>query len=139
MFRLISHIILSVLILFSVTGLTVNLHYCQDELYDLALNSPAEDCCDNEAHDHPCHHDAGMDSSNHCDDETIKVESTDDFFTSSYSFDFDDADYIDLFYRTPILLKNQSTAKNATSEVLYYKKPQIKREVVLSQIQSFLI
>ena len=112
MFRLISHIILSGLILLSLTGLTVNLHYCQDTLYDIALNSPAESCCENGAHEHHCHPVPDMDNSNHCDDETIKVESTDDFFVSSYSFDFDDVNHIDLFNRTLIFLENKLTANN---------------------------
>jgi hypothetical protein len=139
MFRLISHIILSGLILLSLTGLTVNLHYCQDTLYDIALNSPAESCCENGAHEHHCHPVPDMDNSNHCDDETIKVESTDDFFVSSYSFDFDDVNHIDLFNRTLIFLENKLTANNTESEVLNYKKPPLLPEVVLSQIQSFLI
>jgi hypothetical protein len=139
MFRLISHIILSGLILLSLTGLTVNLHYCQDTLYDIALNSPAESCCENGAHEHHCHPDPDMDNSNHCDDETIKVESTDDFFVSSYSFDFDDVNHIDLFNRTLLFLENKLTANNTESEVLNYKKPPTLSEVVLSQIQSFLI
>ena len=139
MFKLISHIILSGLILLSLTGLTFNLHYCQDTLYDIALNSPAESCCENGAHDHHCHPDPDMENSNHCDDETVKVESTDDFFVSSYSFDFDDVHHIDLLFATHILSENQHSSNNNESEVLNYKKPPILPEVVLSQIQSFLI
>ena len=139
MFRLISHIILSGLILLSLTGLTVNLHYCQDELYDIALNSPAENCCDNGAHDHHCHPDPDMENSNHCDDETVKLESTDDFFVSSYSFDFDDVHRIDLLFATQIHSELQHTSNNNESEVFNFKKPPILPEVVLSQIQSFLI
>ncbi len=139
MFRLISHIILSGLILLSVTGLTFNLHYCQDTLYDIALNSPAESCCENGAHEHHCHPVPDTDNSNHCDDETVKIESTDDFFVSSYSFDFDDVQHINLLYTTHTLIKTQPTTNKTESEVLNYKKPPILPEVVLSQIQSFLI
>ena len=139
MIRLISHIILSGLILLSFTGLTVNLHYCQDGLYDIALNSPAKNCCESGMHDHHCHPDPDRDNSNHCDDETVKVESTDDFIVSSYLFDFDDLHQIDLFNRTLIFIENQQSSKNYESEVLDYKKPPIPPEVVLSEIQSFLI
>ncbi len=139
MIRLISHIILSGFILLSLTGLTINLHYCQDTLYDIALNSPAKICCESGAHDHHCQTDPDMDDLNHCDDETVKIESTDVFFVSSYSFDFDDVQQIDLFNRTFILLENQCTFNNNQKEVLNYKKPPIPPEVVLSQIQSFLI
>jgi hypothetical protein len=139
MFRLISHIILSGLILLSLTGLTINLHYCQETLYDIALNSPAESCCENGAHDHHCHPDPDMENSNHCDDETVKVESTDVYFVSSYSFDFDDVHHINLLFATQLLPENQRTANKTESEVFNYKKPPMLPEVVLSQIQSFLI
>ena len=139
MFRLISHITLSGLILLSLTGLTVNFHYCQDGLYDIALNSPAESCCESGAHDHHCHSDPGIDNPNHCDDETVKVESTDVYFVSSYSFDFDDVHHIDLLFATQLLSENQRTANKTESEVSNYKKPPMLPEVVLSQIQSFLI
>lgn len=139
MFRLISHIILSGLILLSVTGLTFNLHYCQDTLYDIALNSPAESCCENGAHEHHCHPVPDTDNSNHCDDETVKIESTDDFFVSLYSFDFEDFHHIDLLFATQLLSENQVPANNTESEVLNFKKPPIPPEVMLSEIQSFLI
>jgi hypothetical protein len=139
MIRLISHIILSGLILLSVTGLTINLHYCQDALYDIALNSLAENCYENGAHENCCHPDPDMKNSNHCDDETVKVESTDDFFVSSFSFDFEDVHQIDLLFAIHILSENQRTSNNHESEVLNFKKPPILAEVELSQIQSFLI
>jgi len=123
----------------SLTGLTFNLHYCQDTLYDIALNSPAKSCCENGAHEHHCHLDPDMNNSNHCDDETVKIESTDDFFVSFYSFDFEKLQHIDLFYTTNTLTDNQRSANNTESEVLNYKKPPTAPEVVLSQIQSFLI
>ena len=139
MFRLINHIVLSGIILLSSTGLTVNLHYCQDALYDIALNSPAESCIENGAHENCCHPDPDLENTNHCDDETVKVESTDDFFISSFSFDFEDVRQIDLLFPIHILSENQRTSNNYESEVLNYKKPPIPPEVVLAQIQSFLI
>ena len=139
MFRLISHIVLSGIILLSLTGLTVNLHYCQDALYDIALNSPAESCYENGAHENCCHPDPDKENTNHCDDETVKVESTDDFFVSSFSFDFEDVHQIDLLFAIHILSENQHTANKTESVVLNFKKPPTTPEVVLSHIQSFLI
>ena len=139
MFRLINHIVLSGIILLSSTGLTVNLHYCQDALYDIALNSPAESCYENGAHENCCHPDPDLENTNHCDDETVKVESTDDFFVSSFSFDFEDVHQIDLLFAIHILSENQPISNNYESEVVNYKKPPILPEVELSQIQSFLI
>ena len=139
MFRLINHIVLSGIILLSSTGLTVNLHYCQDALYDIALNSPAESCIENGAHENCCHPDPDLENTNHCDDETVKVESTDDFFVSSFSFDFEDVHQIDLLFAIHILSENQPISNNYESEVVNYKNPPILPEVELSQIQSFLI
>jgi hypothetical protein len=139
MIKLISHIILSGLILLSVTGLTINVHYCQDSLYDISLNSPAESCYENGAHENCCHPDSDMENSNHCDDETVKVESTDDFFVSSFLFDFENVHQIDLLTAIHILSENQQTANKIESEVLNFKKPPTTPEVVLSHIQSFLI
>jgi hypothetical protein len=139
MFRFFSHILLSGLILLSITGVTVNLHYCQDGLYDIALSSPAENCCENGAHDHPCHQDSNMDKPIDCEDETVKVESTDDFFVSSYSFDFNNNQIIDLFHITSLFSENRGTTKITSSKVPNFKIPLVPPEVVLSQVQSFLI
>jgi hypothetical protein len=122
----------------STTGLTVNLHYCQHRLYDIALNAPAKDCCKDGTHAHHCHGGSDMEDSNHCDDQTVKVESLDILFVSSYSFDFDDVKQIDVYQGTDQFLKIQGTAVMMAHKVLNYKKPP-PSGVVLSRIQSFLI
>ncbi len=138
MFKLISHIALLVLILLSATGLTINMHFCQDQLYDFALSASAHDCCGSGGHEkhHPM--DSEMDNTDLCDDGTIMIESTDEFFMPAYSFNFDDIRQIELFYPTHILT-NQSTTNSALSKLLVSKKPPTPQKVVLSQIQSFLI
>jgi hypothetical protein len=127
------------LILISTAGMTINLHYCQDGLYDIALSSPAENCCENGAHDHSCHQDSNMDKPIDCEDETVKIESTDDFFVSSYSFDFNNNQIIDLFNNTSLFSENQGTTKITSNKVPNFKIPPVLPEVVLSQVQSFLI
>jgi hypothetical protein len=139
MFRIISHIIFSGFILLSMTGININLHYCQDELYDVAVNAPADNCCENDAHHHPCHANSDMDKSHQCEDETLKVASADYFFVSWNSINFTDYQVIDLFGTTPIFSAIEGIANITTSEVLHFKKPPTLPEVVLSQVQSFLI
>lgn len=139
MFSLLSNTILSGMILLSLTGLKVNLHYCQGGLYDLALNAPAKDCCDDETHHHHCPADHDMDKSNQCEDETVKFESTDNFLVSSYSFDFSDLQGMDLLIKTAIFPKNKGTVDEACKRVLQYRKPPTLFEVELSQVQSFRI
>jgi hypothetical protein len=139
MLKIISHIILSGFILLSMIGLNVNIHYCQDELYDIAVNSPADNCCEDDAHHHPCHEDPEGDKSHQCQDETLQVASTDYFFVSSNSFNLSDSKIINLFGTTPIISAIESIANITTSEVLHFKNPPTLPEVVLSQVQSFLI
>lgn len=139
MARLISHIVLSVLMLISASGLTINFHYCQDQLFDFALIVPADNCRETGAHDNHYDHNGEMDKSNHCDDETIKIESTSDYFVSSLSFDFEKVHLTDLFFTTPLIFEDQSITNSTAVAVLNYKKPPVPQEVVLSQIQSFLI
>jgi len=114
------------------------MHFCQGYLYDLALIAPAHDCCETDGIEDTCHHDQDQDKSHHCVDDTIKVESTNDFFVSSYSFDFENSHSFDLFFTTQLLIENPMTDESTVVGVLNYKKPP-PQEVVLSQIQSFLI
>ena len=139
MVKILSHIVLSSLLLVSATGITINLHYCNGHLYDLALNAPAHDCCDSDMDDNACHLDHDQAKSDQCDNETIKLESTNDFFVSSYTFDFNNEHSIDLFFPTQLLIEESVTAETPVSGILHLKKPPPTHEVVLSQIQSFLI
>jgi hypothetical protein len=137
MIKLLSHITLSAVLLLSAMGLTINMHFCEGHLYDLALIAPAHDCCETDGTEDTCHHDQDQNRSHQCDDESIKVESTNDFFVSNYSFDFENSYSFDLFIATQVLIENPKTVNSSVSEVINYKKP--PQEVVLSQIQSFLI
>lgn len=145
MFKLIGHMVLSVLLLISVTGMTVNMHFCQGHLYDLALNAPAHDCCD-PAPDcceplqdrRACHHDHDMAGPHHCDDKSIQIESSHEYVITGYSFDFKDP-YIFILFSTPtLLIASAETETPFTTRIWSYKKPP-PQEVVLAEIQSFLI
>jgi hypothetical protein len=138
MLKVISHIVLSLLLLFSASGMTINMHFCEGQLYDMAFNTPAHDCCENDTDDNTCHHDHDMTKSHHCDDESIKIESSQDFVTSGFNFNFEDSFSFELF-GTPQLMLESSVGLNSTATRIFdYKKPP-PQEVVLSQIQSFLI
>lgn len=137
MFKIISHFIISLLALLLFTGLTVNLHYCQNGLYDIAFNSPAAKCYEEGAPDHhQCRPGQGLHHPNQCDDMTVMLESTDDFYLSSNSFSFHGI--------TSIVL-NRGTSRfpdkpgKAGIEVPHFRKPPTPNKVILSQIQSFLI
>lgn len=139
MINIISHITLSAIMLLSGTGLTISKHYCKDQLIDVGLFTLADKCFETNACESDCHHDTGMENSNHCDDDTIKIESTGDFLISSFAFSFDNVQLIDLFFSTQILSEGFSTANFSTPKLLNFKKPPLSHEVVLSQVQSFII
>ena len=138
MVKILSHMVLSTLLLFSATGLTINMHFCQGRLYDLAVNAPAHDCCGRGSDHNTCHHDHDMTKPHHCDDKSIRIESSHDFITSSFSFDFEDSHSFELFGTSQLMIKSPDTESSITSRIFNYKKPPTQ-EVVLSQIQSFLI
>lgn len=140
MFKLISHTFLSALLLVSATGMTVNIHFCQDHLYDLALNAPAHSCCepDQDNNTNTCHLDHDMAKPHQCDDKSIKIESSHDYLVSGSSYDFGDTHSFELFGTTTLLIDSPDTEKSYTTRIFKYKKPP-PQEVVLAEIQSFLI
>ena len=130
--------VLSALLLISATGMTVNMHFCQGHLYDLALNAPAHDCCEPAQDSKACHHDHDMAKPHHCDDKSIQIESSHEYVLTGFSFDFEDSPSFVLFGTSTLLIESPNTEKTATTRILNYKKPS-PQEVVLAQIQSFLI
>lgn len=138
MVKLISHMALSVLLSVSATGLTINMHFCQGHLYDLALNAPAHSCCEPDAGETACHHHHDMAKSHHCDDKSIRIESSQDYVASGFAFDFGDTHSFELFGTSTLLIEPAVTDKPFTTRIINYKKPP-PQEVVLSQIQSYLI
>ena len=76
MIKLIGHMVLSGLLLVTSTGMTINMHFCQGHLYDLALNAPAHSCCEPDAGETACHHHHDMTKSHQCDDKSIRIESS---------------------------------------------------------------
>jgi hypothetical protein len=138
MLKVISHIALSVMLLFAATGMTINMHLCQDHLYDIAFNAPAHDCCENDTDENTCHHDHDMAKSHHCEDESIKIESSQDYVTSGFTFNFEDSHSFELFSTSQLMLESPVAENTSATRIFNYKKPP-PQEVVLSQIQSFLI
>jgi hypothetical protein len=138
MLKKISHIIIASLILISTTGFTINMHYCHDQLIDLALFSPAHSCCDAETGGQ-CHSDSDISKMNHCKDESIVAELTDDFVGSSYTFSLENTSSIDLLHTASILFNIQGSDNAMATTPPWHKEPPPYQEVVLSHIQAYLI
>ncbi|RLD88551.1 MAG: hypothetical protein DRJ29_17205 [Bacteroidetes bacterium] len=135
MTRKVLHIVVAVFILISSTGFTINMHYCHDQLIDLAFLAPAHSCCDSEKDDAI----QSQDSCPGCQDESIVVEPGDDFEVSSSTCKFENAHNTTLFLTSAVLHSIQSIDESTKNEVPWYKKPPPYQEVILSQIQSYLI
>ena len=114
------------------------MHYCHDQLYDFAFFSPAHSCCDPDS-DRPCCSSEGMSSTNHCKDKSIAVETTDDYMVAGYTFNFETFHNTVFLLASATLYSYQDSENLAAKEAPWYKKPPPYTEVVLSQIQSFLI
>jgi hypothetical protein len=130
--------VLSGLLLVTSTGMTINMHFCQGHLYDLALNAPAHSCCEPDAGETACHHHHDMTKSHQCDDKSIRIESSQDYVSSGFTFDFGDTHSFELFGTSTLLIEPADTDKPFTTRLIDYKKPP-PQEVVLSQIQTYLI
>ena len=138
MIKKIIHSIVAALILVSTTGFTINLHYCHDQLIDLALFAPAESCCDT-GDGSDCHPGDALSKMNHCEDESLVAESTETFVGSSYAFSFENSHSIELLLTTSFIFNDQGIHDHIVKESPWHKEPPPYQEVVLSQIQSFLI
>lgn len=135
MTRKVLHIAVAVLILISSTGFTINMHYCHDQLIDMAFLTPANSCCDTEEDSA----NQVQDSCPGCQDESIVVEPGDDYEVSAITFNFENSHYTNLFLSSVILNYFQGINESTKNEVPWYKKPPPYQEVVLSKIQSYLI
>ena len=114
------------------------MHYCHSKVYDLAVFAPAHSCCES-CCGGPCHVSGDIDNTNHCEDESIVVESTDDYIGSSYAVSLENAHSIDLFLIASILFNLQGQNNDVLIEPPWHKEPPPYQEVVLSHIQSYLI
>jgi hypothetical protein len=125
-------------VLISTLGFTINIHFCHDQIVDLALYSPAESCCDT-GNDLHCHSDDGIMPMDHCEDDSIVVEALEGFVVSSFVINLDNNHSIDILsgiafqHSIPYFIE---TSKSNAGE---YYTPLLFREVNLSQIQFFLI
>jgi hypothetical protein len=139
MVKLLSHMALSVLLVLTSAGMTINMHYCQGHLYDMAFNAPAHSCCEPDGKTHSCHHDHAQPVKHHCEDESVTVKSTGDYLGSAFSFPFENNHSNDLLFITLLLDETPGEADFTSRFHLRDKKPPPTQEVELSRLQRFLI
>jgi hypothetical protein len=127
---------MAVLMVLTVTGLTINLHYCHDHLYDLALFSSAHSCCETGGH---CHLPGDSNSMDHCEDTSIHVDSTGEYLGSLVTFTFEDTFPIDLMWIERFETDPGSFTEQYTLKTDWFQEPPPPNEVDLTDIQTFLI
>jgi hypothetical protein len=133
--RKVLHSIIAVFILISSTGFTINMHYCHDQLIDMAFLAPAQSCCDTEEDGA----NKSQDKCPGCQDESIVVEPGDDYEVSAIAFNFKNFHNTTIFLTSVIPYFFHGIDESTKNEVPWYKKPPPYQEVVLSKIQSYLI
>ena len=124
------------MVVLTVTGLTINMHYCQDHLYDLALFSEAHSCCEGGGQCHMPEDGLGMD---HCEDTSIHVESTGEYLGSFIFFTFEDTFPVDLIWIERFETDPGRYIEQYTLKTFWYQEPPPRSEVDLTDIQTFLI
>jgi hypothetical protein len=101
----------------------------------MAILAPAKSCCDiNEEETSQI-----QDRCPGCKDESIVVEPGDDYEVPSITFNFENTHNTTPFLTSVILNYFKSIDEPTNNEVPWYKEPPPYKEVILSQIQSYLI
>lgn len=144
MLRKLSHITLILILLISTVGFTINLHYCNDRIYDLGIYSEATSCCIDGVHERNSkdehHHDCSSDTHKRdCKDETLKFKSLDNFINTSSNFDISNISTIDLFIISELVTDMLILSDNDTEEIPHYNVPPPKTSIVLAFNQSYLL
>jgi hypothetical protein len=139
MIRSLVNISLSILLFLSATGLTVNLHYCHERIYDVSLISPARHCCDPGQAEAPFHHENRIADPEHCRDDAFQIGSTNDYLIPMHGFQLNGFDYPG----NPVHSLNLSWSldRNAimASHILHFRSPPPPNKADLSRLQTFLL
>jgi len=124
MFRKITHIILSVFLMVSTTGITLSMHYCGGKWVSTSINKEAKSCCD------------GTDGC--CENKTIHFEVEDDYVSP---IQVDNTKIVELDVLFPILFVlhfELLSEENETFEVFTDASPPPTIQTRLSLLQTFL-
>jgi len=124
MFRSLTHIFISLLLMISVTGFSVSKHYCGTELVSIKINQEAKSCCDM--------------TGGCCHNETEFYQIDEDFI-SEYNYSFQSLNEIDLLFPEGLTLSSKNHIENNPlfRNTLEYPPPKLLTRR-LSILQSYL-
>jgi hypothetical protein len=86
----IGQILLIPVLIASSIGMTIDIHYCQHKLYDIAIFEEAQNCCTsnmNADHEKAHHCKNTSDHQNSCKHETLHLNKVDNFVISIFNFE----------------------------------------------------
>jgi len=132
------HMTVAAAMLISTMGITINMHFCHEQLIDLALYSPAESCCEGPV-EVPCGHQEGISQPGHCEDVAIVVDALKDFLGSTLATNLESNQSPDVLHRMELRDKHSATFQDLKPMVPDDSLPPPYQEVDLALIQSFLI
>ena len=138
MSRKMFHILMATALVVSTLGFTINMHFCHDELIDLALYAPAQSCCD-AGTDHTCQTEQGIHAMDHCQDDSIRLEALEDFMGISFVFDFENNSFSRTLFTAALLNVHPVIEESLKVKYPYYEHSPPCCEVDLAGIQSYLI
>ena len=129
---------MAAVVLVSTMTVTINAHYCHDQLIDLAFYAPAESCCGSD-HAPSCNSEEGVKQMHHCVDDSLVLEALEDLMVSSFAFSPENNHTIDLLFASALHTISNGDVESCKTTVPEYFFPPPYQEVELSQIQSYLI
>lgn len=142
----ISNIILSFVLLITTAGLTINVHFCAGNLYSVAIDSEADNCCKDEKHmghlnkvnhNNQCHNE--REENNHCGDETLIVKISDNFTKTAQNINISNSNIIILYNTLLTNVFNLFASDEKSINLLNYNDSLPDKRQILSLIQSFLL
>ncbi len=141
MLKKISQILLILVLLVSTVGMNINMHFCQQKLYDIAVFKDAADCCAPKTNHHEKSHHCKVNNhhKNDCEDETIPIDKVDSFIVTSFNFDFQTISLSTLFTFITIYMDLNSTLVTQQVELHNLNISPPKIQAVLSLLQTYLI
>lgn len=123
MLKITGNIILSLLLLFTTTGLSVSKHFCGDELISTTLFAEAESCCD-----------AGG-----CCSTESETYQLDEDFSVSPAVGMPASPEMDLISFAPVSRAPETMAAESNIALKYAEPPPPEIGTVLSKVQSYLL
>lgn len=127
MLQKILHSIVALVIFVSTTGFTVTRHYCGDNLMEVVVDGPADNCCDDDC---PT-----------CHDQTQHIQLKENFVTVASLNAVQMPDFQQILFELPDLscFNISLPAKDRQQHFLSDLSPPLKIHTVLAQLQTYLI